>query len=136
MFFVNFHAEARSFLPAEALAFETVATNAIYAGLLGQAAADAAAPETKTKTEYGLQTTFELEPHAKFTLSGDTSVSLGVPFTYDMSGENKVTYNGTSTTDDATSVLSVGPNVSFFTVIGLPVEVELQYVMPLMGKLF
>jgi hypothetical protein len=26
--------------------------------------------------------------------------------------------------------------VSFFTVIGLPVEVELQYVMPLMGKLF
>jgi len=136
MFFVNLHGEARAFLPNDSLTFGHAAANQVYAKAVSQSYADTNYPATTSKTVYGLQSKFELEPHAKFVVSGDTSFNLGVPLTYEMSGENKVTYNGSESTDKAANNLSIGPNCSFFTVIGpLPVEFELQYSYPLLGTL-
>ena len=46
------------------------------------------------------------------------------------------TYNSKDTTIDATNILSIGPNASLFTLIGpLPVEIEVQYSLPIMGTL-
>ena len=58
----------------------------------------------------------------------------GLPFSYTYNLANTATYNGSSTTGNAASLLTVGPNVSCFALLGpLPVEVEIQYVYPLMG---
>ena len=83
-FFVNIHGEAKYFLADDSLAFSTAASHdaacaAAYAGAYagapynipaGSAAAAtaftiAAYPLTNTKTEYGVRTFFEFEPHAK-----------------------------------------------------------------------
>ena len=160
MFFVNLHGQALYFLPNDSVSFTTEATYygtyaAVYAQTYAAAVAGGAstavaastaatnatayatanAPLTSTKTQYGVNTFFEFEPHAKYSFSDTTNVSAGLPFSYTYNLASTTTYNGTSTTGNPESFLSVGPNVSFFSVIGpLPVEVEVQYVLPLMGQ--
>ena len=150
MFFINAHGEAKYFLPNDSLDIGTVLghdmTYAAYyqayflasdptAAADAAAQADAAYPLTNTKSEYGINSFFEIEPHAKYAVSDALSFSAGLPFSYTMDLGTKSTYNGTSTTSDPESLLTVGPNVSCFALLGpLPVEMELQYVMPLMGK--
>jgi hypothetical protein len=144
MFFVNLHGEAKYYLANDSLSFTTIATHygtiaalAPSLGLVNAAAyANANVPLTSTKTQPGLVTIFELEPHAAIPLGGPASLNLGLPLTYNMNLAGTETYNSKDTTIDATSILSIGPNASLFTTIGpLPVEFEVQYQLPLMGVL-
>jgi hypothetical protein len=155
MFFLNLHGEAKYFQADDSLQFLTVATHAgaygkAFAGLYSGAPyfvpagnataaaafADLAAPLSFTKTEFGLVTLFEFEPHAAIPLGGKTTLNAGVPVTYSMNLAGTSTYNAVAKDILATSILTVGPNVSLFTLIGpLPVEFQVQYSMPLMGAL-
>jgi len=153
MIFLNFHGEAKYYLPNESLEFSTIATYwGAYAGAMagsyvgygvpaGNSVAAAGfatsqSPLTKTKTTPGLVTIFEFEPHYAISLGGATKINLGLPVTYDMTLAGTSTYNSKDTTIDATNILSIGPNASLFTLIGpLPVEIEVQYSLPIMGTL-
>jgi len=143
MFFLNLHGEAFYYMPNDSVAFSTAAYHEgmiaaltpYYGAAAASAMADVAAPLIKTKTVYGIEPMFEFEPHATFDLGGGSSINAGLPFTYSMTMKGTSTTAGVDTDIDATSLLTVGPNVSLFTKIGpLPVETELQYVLPLMGK--
>lgn len=144
MFFLNLHGEAKYYLAKESLSFTTIATHygtiaalAPSAGLATAVAyADANVPLTKTKADPVIETTYEFEPHAAIPLGGSTTLNVGVPVTYAMNLATQSTYNSVKTDIKATNILTVGPNVSLFTLIGpLPVEVQAQYSLPLMGEL-
>jgi len=149
MFFINLHGEGLYFLPNDSMSF---GTEYIYQSLIKAMGSAAAAtsemntlftagdvpPYVKTTTDFGINTFVEFEPHAKFALSNTMNVSAGLPFSYTYNFANTTSYDGTSipaSTGDPESLLTVGPNVSLFAVLGpLPVEVEVQYVYTLMGK--
>ena len=135
MFYVNLHGELLYFSPKDMITFGTAFLHGYLVSAAGQAYADANEPLTSTSITYGLQSTFELEPHAKFDITKDTNISAGLPLTFETKGAGSSTYSGTKTDGDADTLLSIGPNVSLFTLIGpLPIEVELQYFYPLIAK--
>jgi len=153
IFSVNLHGQAFYYLPSESLQFTTIATywgayKLAYAGYLASvpgdtvgaatyatATAEAYSPMTKTKTEYGIDTLYEFEPHAKIALGSAATLNLGLPFTYSYTMADTVTYNGASTDGETASLLTVGPNASVMAKVGpLPVEFMVQYVLPLLGK--
>jgi hypothetical protein len=82
--------------------------------------------------EYGYDLTAEFEPHFGTMIGDGLKLSAGVPVTYTASPETK--WNGTGK-DDASYLLTVGPNASlFFQKTLLPLEVKVGYTLPLMGE--
>lgn len=156
VFSVSFHTQAIQYLPREQVEFLTYATNAGTYQFLAQspvladgvttnpyygnpvaakAAADTAVPIEKTKTEWGLTYTGELEPRAEIALAEKTSLTFGVPLIYEANLKNKVTYNEETTESDPAYTFSVRPGVSLFTYVGpLPIECKLDYAKAVAGK--
>lgn len=144
MFFLNLHGQAFYYTPSKVLTFETVFNNAIaiqtnmgMGQTLEQAtiAANVSDPLTETETVHGLEFGGEFEPHAKFSLSKTTNISLGVPVAFNMDLADTMTYNKVETKGEESYSLGVAPSLSFFTLLGpLPVEAQVQYGLPLMGK--
>ncbi len=85
------------------------------------------------ETEYGLVTVGEFEPHAKFALGESATLNVGLPLTFTANGAN--TYAGVEDETTAEQLLTLGPSLSLMTKLGeLPVEAQVQYSLPLMGK--
>jgi len=112
MFFFNLHGELKYYLKGE-----------VSAGFMSP----------KVDTEYGLVMVGEFEPHAEFALGESASLNIGLPVTFTTNGEN--TYAGTKDDSSAGQLLVLGPSLSLMTKLGaLPVEAQVQYSLPLMGK--
>jgi hypothetical protein len=112
MFFFNLHGELKYYLKGE-----------VSAGFLSP----------KVETEYGLVMVGEFEPHAEFALGESASLNIGVPVTFSANGAN--TFAGVEDDTSAAQVLTLGPSLSLMTKLGaLPVEAQVQYSLPLMGK--
>jgi hypothetical protein len=100
-----------------------------------KAAADASVPLTKTKTTYGQEYTFEVEPHFTYDLGGGNNLGASAAVNYAYNTAVTSTYNGKDTTDDPTSLLVVKPTVSCLLMVGpLPIETLVEYDYPVMGK--
>jgi len=85
------------------------------------------------ETEYGLVMVGEFEPHAEFALGESASLNVGLPVTFTSNGAN--TYGGAEVDTSAKQILTLGPSLSLMTKLGaLPVEAQLQYSLPLLGK--
>jgi hypothetical protein len=126
LIYVNLHGQVTQYLEHSGKDFSTYMGNALSGGLL---------PLTDTKTTYGLEYIVELEPHVKFPLGESLSLAGGLPFTYQASLEGKSVYNSVETKIDPESTLVVAPQASVTTMVGpLPIELEVQYSLPLMGK--
>jgi hypothetical protein len=156
VFSVNLHNQVVQYLPREQVEFATYATNAgtyqflasspvladgvttnPYQGNLAaaKAAADATVPLTKTKTEWGLTYSFEVEPRAELDLGNKTSLTFGLPMTYDSHLKDKSTYNGTTTEENADATLALKPGVDLFVFVGaLPLEFKADYSQTVWGK--
>ena len=84
------------------------------------------------KVQYGPELIFEVEAAYSMDLGGGIRLGLGLPVTYQWTGETKIEGTGA---DDVAWTFGVGPNVSlFFTQWALPMEFELGYSVALMGE--
>ncbi len=82
--------------------------------------------------KYGYDLTLEIEPHYDYKVNDTLTLSAALPFTYNMMPESEEDGVGQ---DDESNLLTIGPNVSAFWTGGpLPLELEVGYALPLMGK--
>ena len=90
------------------------------------------APGTDVEYEYGYDLTLEVEPHYDYKVDNTLTLSAALPFTYTKMPESEEDGVGQ---DDESNLLTLGPNVSAFWTGGpLPMELEVGYALPLMGK--
>ena len=82
---------------------------------------------------YGYDLTLEAEPHYETDARRRRPPGFGLPVTFSMSPELEI--DGTPEADTDATLLTLGPNVSLFLMKTLvPLEFELSYTLPLLGK--
>lgn len=134
VFSLNLHNQLIQYLPREQVEFATYAKNAGAAAQYNQATADSVYPLSKTKTEWGLTYSLELEPQARLDLGNKASLTFGLPVIYESHAKDQSTYQGTTTEGKAESSLVVKPGVDlFFFVAEVPLEVKADYAQAVAG---
>jgi hypothetical protein len=144
-FYLNLHGQVLQYLPMEEIELGTYLANAAtYAGYMlatsgnsavSKAQADLAYPLTTTKTTYGQEYTFEVEPHFTLDLGGGNNLGASVAANYIYNTAVTTTYNSKDTTEDPVSLLTLKPTVSCMVLLGpLPIETLVEYDYPVMGK--
>lgn len=128
-FFLNLYNEFIYFVPRDQ--DNDVQGWATYYGTEAAAPGAGTEPE-ELEYEYGYNLTFELEPHYSQMIGSGLEFGASLPITYKASPETKVEGEGL---DNESYTLSLGPSINFFfQSTPWPIDLELQYSTPLMGK--